>query len=505
MSKDRSIAVIGSGFGGLSAAIRLQARGFNVSLFEKGPAIGGHAAQLQRDGYTFDMGPSLITAPFILERLFRAAGRELSDYLELLPLDPFYRIYFHNGSSLDYTGDADAMRRRIGELAPRDAEHYDRFMADTRRIYDAVITDGLGSAPFDSLGTMADFIPQALRLKAFTPAYKFVQRYFDDPRIRFTFSFHPLFIGGSPFRAPSVYLMIPYLEKSGGVWFTRGGMYSVVEALGRLFRELGGEIHVNAEVNEIVVENGRAVGLESAAGPWRGDAVVSNADVAHTYGRLLAPRHRRKWNDRKLNNVKYSMSCFLMYIGVRKQYPELLHHTLILSERYRELVADIFDRKVLPDDFSMYLHVPTRTDPGMAPPGCESMYVLIPVANLQADIDWSVRGPRFADAVLEYLENDFGMQGLRENIEVLETYGPEDFARERNSWFGSPWGIEPRLTQTAWFRPHNRSEDVRNLYFVGAGTHPGAGVPGVMLSAEVTEKVVLADLGQPAVAGEVKT
>jgi len=486
-------AIIGSGFGGLAAAIRLQARGIQTTIFEKNEQVGGHAYQLKKSGYTFDMGPSLITAPDIIERIFRLAGRRMEDYLDLIYLDPFYRMYFHDGSSLDYSADSKRMKEQMAHFHPRDAENYDRFMKLIRQLYDAVIVDGLGARPFD-LNTLLQFLPKALRLNALLPAYTVVSRYFKDPRNRFAFSFHPLFIGGSPFRSPAVYLMIPYLEKIGGVWFSKGGMYSLVEAFQKVFQEIGGEIKTSAEVSQIVVKDGRARGVVANGELYEADAVVSNAHFAHTYSDLIAGEHRKKWSDRKVQKLAYGMSTFLLYIGVKKQYPQLRHHTLILSERYKELVRDIFDRKILADDFSMYLHVPTRTDPGMAPPGCESMYVLIPAPNLAAGIDWQQTARPFAEKILRFLEEEFGLEGLRENIEVLELFTPEDFRSRRNNYLGSAWGVEPKLTQTASFRPHNRSEDVERLYLVGASTHPGAGVPGVLLTAEATEKAILSDL-----------
>ncbi|NIS38781.1 phytoene desaturase [Candidatus Saccharibacteria bacterium] len=492
------VIVIGSGFGGLAAAIRLQARGYSVTIMEKNEKIGGHAYQFRKNGYTFDMGPSLITAPDIIDRIFKSAGRQMTDYLDLIYLDPFYRIYYHDGTLLDYSGNSEKMKSQMAKFNPQDAKNYDRFIEHTRQLYDAVITDGLGSRPFD-FNTLVEFLPQALKLKALQPTYQLVKKYFKDPRHRFAFSFHPLFIGGSPFRSPAVYLMIPYLEKHGGVWFTRGGMYSVVEALRRLFLEIGGEIQTSSEVTEIMVRNKRAVGVIANNHFHQADAVVSNAHFAHTYKDLIQPQHRRKWNDRKVKRLDYSMSTFLMYIGVRKQYPQLLHHTLILSERYQQLVKDIFDRKILANDFSMYLHVPTRTDSEMAPPGCESMYVLIPVPNLAGNINWDEMAQPFANKVLQFLEEDFQLTGLQENIEVLELFTPNDFAQQRNNYLGSAWGVEPKFTQTASFRPHNRSEDIERLYLVGASTHPGAGVPGVLLTAEATEKVMLEDLGIPVV------
>lgn len=488
----RKIIVIGSGFGGLAAAIRLQAEGMQVTLLEKNAKVGGHAYQLVKDGYTFDMGPSIITAPDLIQRLFESAGAQMEDYLDLVKLDPFYRIYFHDGSSLDYTDDGEQMKRQMAQFSKKDANNYDRFIAHTRHLYAAVITDGLGATAFD-LSTMLGFLPRALRLQALIPAYDFVKKYFDDPRHRFTFSFHPLFIGGNPFRAPAVYLMIPYLEKTGGVWFCKGGMYSLVRALEDVFKRIGGIVETEAEVERIVVENRHAKGVLVKEQFYEADGVISNADLAHTYGELIQSEHRRKWSDKKLRNTQYSMSAFLLYLGVRKKYPQLKHHTLILSERYKGLIDDIFDNKVLPDDFSMYLHIPSQTDPTMAPEGCESMYILIPVPNLESGINWEKTKKAYADKVLTFLENDFGLTDLKRSIEVLETFTPSDFKKQRNNHLGSAWGVEPKLTQTAYFRPNNRSEDIKNLYFVGANTHPGAGVPGVLLTAETTTKLVVKD------------
>ena len=506
----RKIVIIGSGFGGLAAAIRLQAKGMQVTLLEKNAKVGGHAYQLVKDGYTFDMGPSIITAPDLIQRVFECAGARMEDYLDLVKLDPFYRIYFHDGSSLDYTDNGEQMKRQMARFSTKDADNYDCFMVHTHQLYDAVITDGLGATAFD-LPTMLGFLPRALRLRALMPAYDFVRRYFDDSRHRFTFSFHPLFIGGNPFRAPAVYLMIPYLEKVGGVWFSKGGMYSLVRALEDVFKQLGGVVETDTEVKRIIVENRRAKGVIAKVNQERdsdihvkdtrswlkfyeADSVISNADLAHTYGELINSEHRRKWSDKKLRKTQYSMSAFLLYLGVRKKYPQLKHHTLILSERYKGLIDDIFDNKVLPDDFSMYLHIPSQTDPSMAPEGCESMYVLIPVPNLEGSVNWEKTKRAYTDRVLTFLEDDFGLTDLKDSIEVLETFTPSDFRRERNNHLGSAWGVEPKLTQTAYFRPHNRSEDIQKLYFVGASTHPGAGVPGVLLTAETTVKLVTRDL-----------
>jgi len=491
----KKIIVIGSGLGGLAIANRLQAKGFQVNLFEKNDMVGGHAYQLKQQGYTFDMGPSLITAPFIIDRIFQAAQRKLTDYLELQYLDPFYRISFHDGSFINYTADSELMKSQLAQFDPRDAANYDAFINYTKQIYDAVIVDGLGSQPF-GLSTLIPFLPRALKLKALFSTYSVVRRYFRDERSRFIFSFHPLFIGASPFRAPAVYLMIPYLEKTEGVWFSRGGLYSLVQAMEKLFLEIGGEIHTRSEITEIVVRQGKAIGVVAHGQFHEADAVVSNAHFAHTYKDLIQPEHRRKWTDRRIMKMDYSMSSLLIYMGVRKKFPQVLQHNIILSHRYRELIKDIFDRKVLADDFSIYLHVPSRTDASMAPAGCESMYALVPVPNLAGAIDWNTMAQPFANKVLRFLENDYGLTGLQQEMDVLQLFTPIDFARERNNFLGSAWGLEPHLMQSASFRPHNRSEDIQHLYLVGASTHPGAGVPGVLLTAEATEKVLLADLQQ---------
>jgi phytoene desaturase len=484
--------VIGAGFGGLAIANRLLSNGLGVTLLEKRDRVGGRAYQIRRDGYTFDTGPSLITAPSIIEDVFEQAASSLSDHIELLPLDPFYRVHFHDGSSIDYVGNAEDMKAQMRRFSPADADRYDDFMRSIRPIYDAVIKERLGAQPFDTIGAMVGFLPRVLRLGAFKPVARYASRFFRDFRHQFLFSFHPLFIGGNPFRVPSIYIMIPYLEREEGVWFTPGGMYSLVEAMEKLFVSRGGRVVAGSAVSSIETEGRQARAVVAGARRYPADIVVSNVDVAHMYGDLVRSASRRHWTDRRVSNLRQSMSCFLLYLGVRGQYPQLAHHTLILSHRYRELIEDIFASRGLPDDFSMYLHVPTRTDPGMAPDGCESIYVLVPVSNLKSNIDWEETGPRFAERVLTFLEK-WGLKDLRRNLEVQEMMTPNDFATELNAAHGNACGIEPILSQTAYFRPHNRSEDFDNLYLVGAGTHPGAGVPGVLLSAEATEVALRRD------------
>ncbi|MDX9791360.1 MAG: phytoene desaturase family protein [Candidatus Kapabacteria bacterium] len=489
----KTAAVIGSGFGGLAIAIRLQARGFKVTIFEKNEMLGGHAYQFKEKGYTFDMGPSLITAPEIIERLFEAAGEKSKDYLEYHELNPYYRLYFHDKSHIDYSGDSESMKSQMAKFNKKDAEKYDEFIENSGRIYHEVITKGLGSVPFTNLSTMIKFIPKALQIKAFNSSFKLASNYFEDYRHQFMFSFHPLFIGGNPFRVPAIYLMISYLEKVGGVWYTKGGMYSLVNALQQVFEKQGGKILTNTPVEKIITNDNKVTGVIARGKEYHTDIVVSNADVTHTYGQLIQSDKSKRWSLDRLQHSKYSMGTVVIYLGVKKKYPQLLHHTLILSNRYKNLIDDIFDKNILPDDFSMYLHNPTKTDPSMAPDGCESIYVLVPVTNLSSNISWDEMARPFTNKVINFLEAEFDLVDFRKNIEVERTYTPLDFSRDRNSYLGTPWGMEPVLLQTAYFRPHNKSEDFENLYLVGAGTHPGGGIPGVMLSAEATENCIIKD------------
>lgn len=494
MTNRKRIIIIGSGFGGLSLGIRLQAAGFQVTIFEKNAHPGGHAYPLELDGYRFDMGPSLITAPTIIRDIFATAGERLEDHVELIKLSPFYRIYFHDQSYIDYTDDGDQLMTQMRGFNEKDAGNYEKFIKASKQIYDAVIVKGLGSTPFMDWATMLKFVPQAIRLKALLPTYTFASLYFKDFRHRFVFSFHPLFIGGNPFRAPSVYEMIPYLEKDQGVWFSKGGMYSLVSAFVTVLKKIGGEIYTDSPVSKILVEHQKAVGVLVNDKYYPADGIVSNADFIHTFKDLIDTQNRRKWTDDKLQKINYSMSAFLLYLGVRKKYPQLKHHTLILAKRYKGLITDIFDKKILPDDFSMYLHVPTKTDTTMAPEGCESIYVLIPVTNLLGKIDWQTFADVYKKRILDFLEKDFGLADLQANIEVCKVFTPLDFQKKQNAYLGGAWGVEPRLTQTAIFRPHNRCRDIKGLYLVGASTHPGAGLPGVMLTAGTTEKVLVQDM-----------
>ncbi|GAC1314085.1 MAG: phytoene desaturase [Chloroflexota bacterium] len=490
------IVVVGAGFGGLAAAMRLQAAGYAVTLVEKRDKLGGRAAQLTLDGFTFDMGPSIITAPHLLRDLWSSAGRQLEDDVDLVPLTPYYRIYFADGRHFDYGGAAESVEEQVRAFDSSGVGGYHRFMAATQRIYERAFED-LAGQPFHRLTTFLKLVPELIRLNAAQSVYGFVSRFFKDPALRTVFSFHPLFIGGNPFRASAIYAIVPYLERQGGVWFARGGTYSLVDAMHGVFTRLGGHTRMAAPVDEVLVDDAtrRTLGVRLASGEvLPAEAVVLNADVATAYMRLLPQRYRRHMSDGRLKRYRYSMSCFLLYLGLDRQYPQLLHHTIVMAARYRELIRDIFDGQGLPPDQSLYLHAPSKTDPSMAPAGGESLYILAPVPHLGHGIDWERQAQPFRDRVIRFLEEDFGMTGLSSAIQVEQRFTPVDFQNDLSSYAGSAFSIEPTLLQSAWFRPHNVSEDVGGLYLVGAGTHPGAGLPGVLLSARITSELIRNDM-----------
>ncbi len=487
------IIVIGSGFAGLATAIRLQAQGHRVQIIEKRPKIGGRSYQLIDRDYVFDMGPSLITAPDLIDAVFASAGKRTEDYVNIVPLDPFYRIYFDDGRFFEYTGDQARMEAEIARFNPADVVGYRRFMAGVQEIYERAFAD-LAHQPFLRRADFAQILPELVRLKAIRSVYGYVASHISDPHLRMVFSFHPLFLGGNPFRASSIYAIIPYLERRGGVHFAMGGMYSLVEGFARLFTELGGTITTDASVAEITITDGRAHGVRTDDGrTYAADIVVSNADVANTYREMIAPQWRRRWTDHRIGRMRYSMSSFLLYLGLDRHYDKFKHHTILIGDRYKGLVNDIFGGRMA-EDFSIYLHAPTMTDPSMAPPGHESVYLLIPVPHLGSDeVDWQRDGDIFRDRIVNYLEHDFGLTDFSQAITVEHRFTPLDFERELGAYLGTGWQMEPTLFQSAYFRPHNRSEDVRGLYIAGAGTHPGAGLPGVLLSAEITAGLVERD------------
>jgi len=481
--------VIGSGFGGLAAAVRLGARGYRVTVLEKLDAPGGRAYVYKQDGFTFDAGPTVITAPFLLEELWALCGKRFADDIDLRPVAPFYRIRFDDGTVFDYSGDAEAMRREVARLAPGDVAGYERFLAASEAIY-KVGFEQLGHVPFNTWGDMLKVLPALLKLEGYRTVYSLACKHVQDARLRVVLTFQSLLVGGNPFATTSVYCLIAFLERRWGVHFAMGGTGSLVSGLVKLIEGQGGSVRCNQAVREITVERGRATGVRLASGQHlAADVVVSNADSATTYRHLIAPEHRKRWTDAKIERARYSMSLFVWYFGTRRQYPDVAHHTIALGPRYQALLTDIFERKVLANDFSMYLHRPTATDPALAPPGCDTFYVLSPVPHLQSDTDWTVEAERYRQKLAERLEQTL-LPGLQNEIVTSRLLTPLDFLDRLSSFRGAAFGLEPVLTQSAWFRPHNRSEELEGLYLVGAGTHPGAGLPGVLSSAKVLDTVV---------------
>lgn len=481
--------MIGSGFGGLAAAVRLGARAYRVTVLEKLDAPGGRAYVYRQDGFTFDAGPTIITAPFLFEELWTLCGRRLADDVELRPVSPFYRIRFDDGQVFDYTGDPAAMRAEVARFSPRDVAGYERFMQASEATF-RIGFEQLGHVHFGSWTDMARVIPDMVRLQSYRSVYGLVSKYVEDPRLRVVLSFHPLLIGGDPFNATSIYSLIAFLERRWGVHFAMGGTGRLVQGLVGLIEEQGGVVRCGEEVRAITVEQRVATGVRLASGEEIGaDVVVSNADSAWTYRYLLPPEVRRRWTDRRIERSHYSMSLFVWYFGTRRQYPEVAHHTILLGPRYRELLADIFERKVLAADFSLYLHRPTATDPSLAPAGCDAFYVLSPVPHLGSGTDWREQAEPYRRAVARTLSEAL-LPNLEHEIVTSRTLTPQDFQDRLLSFRGAAFGLEPVLTQRAWFRPHNRSEEVDHLYLVGAGTHPGAGLPGVLSSAKILDTVV---------------
>jgi phytoene desaturase len=482
---NRSI-VIGAGFGGLAAALRLRAAGLIVDLFDNQVTAGGRAGVYKDRGYIFDAGPTVITAPFLFDELFALFGKQRSDYIEFRPMMPWYRIRFADGRSFDYGGTREQLVEAVKRFAPDDAAGYTRMLEKVETIY-KVGFEQLGDQPFDDVGSMLRVLPQMAILRSDRSVYTFVSKYLKDEALRRVFSFQPLLVGGNPFHTTSIYSLIQHLERKDGVHFAMGGTGALVAALVRLAEEAGVRMHLGQRVTEVLIEDGRAKGVRLESGRKEyAECVVANADAPALYKSLVPEQWRRRWTDRRIESRKYSMGLFVMYLGVRRQYPDLAHHTILLGQRYEELLKEIFEGESVSEDLSLYLHAATRTDASLAPPGCESMYVLAPVPNLRARIDWQSEKPRLEERILDILEETV-CPGLRASIEVRFSVTPEHFRDTLLTHHGTGFSIQPTLFQSAWFRFHNRSEDVEGLYLVGAGTHPGAGLPGVLCSAKVLE------------------
>ncbi len=484
------IVVIGSGFGGLAAAIRLQAQGHSVTLLEQRDKPGGRAYVYQQDGFTFDGGPTILTAPWLIEDIFTAAGRRLADYVSLVELDPYYNIRFEDGSVFRYAAGRESILSEIVRFNPADVAGYLRFAAHA----EAILTSAMAliDEPFTHVGDMLRVAPDLLRLRAYRSVAGLVNHYIKDWRLRQVFSFHPLLIGGNPFHATAIYALIHPLEQRWGIWFARGGTGALVRALAQVFAEIGGTLLVNSQVAAIEIDPAtrRATGVRLASGDRiAADTVVSNADIATTYRTLIPARARRHWTDARLARLRYSMSLCVLYFGTDKRYEQMAHHEILMGPRYEGLLEDIFTRKRLSKDFSLYLHRPTATDPSLAPAGCDAWYVLSPVPHLGGSTDWAVAAKPYRDALVAYLEDRY-LPDLSKHIVTERFIDPTHFRDVLGSHLGSAFSVEPLLTQSAWFRPHNVSEDIPNLYFAGAGTHPGAGVPGVLSSGKIVADMI---------------
>jgi len=487
----RRAVVIGAGFGGIALAIRLQRAGIATTLVEKRDKPGGRAYVWKEQGFTFDAGPTVITDPDCLKDLFEGTGSQLGDYVDLMPVDPFYRLCWEDGTSFDYNDDQVAMERQIAAFNPDDVEGYNRFHAYSEELYQEGYIK-LGAVPFQSFGSMLQAAPELVRLEAWNSVHTMVARHIKDPHLRQAFSFHTLLVGGDPFKTSSVYGLIHALERRGGVWFARGGTGALIAGLVKFFQDLGGDFRLNAPVARIEMQGDRATGVTLESGEViPADMVASNGDVVHTYGKMLGHTPRGQSKARSLKSKRFSMSLFVLHFGLKAPQPQLAHHTICFGARYRELISEIFAGPKLPEDFSLYLHAPCATDPSMAPEGMSSHYVLSPVPHLgAADIDWSVKGPEYREKIIDYLEERY-IPNLRRDLVTTRIYTPADFKDDLHAHLGSAFSLEPILTQSAWFRPHNRDDKVENLFIVGAGTHPGAGIPGVVGSAKATAGLML--------------
>ena len=481
--------VVGGGFGGIASALRLRARGFDVTLIDRMDRLGGRAQVFERDGFIYDAGPTVITAPFLFEELFALFGENLHDHVALKPLDPWYRIVFSDRKTFDYGGTVADTLREIERFNPADRKGYLRLLEMSRRIFDVGFSE-LSDHPFHRVGEMLAQVPRLVRLQSYRSVYGLVSRYIKDPYLRQIFSVQPLLVGGSPIDTTSIYSLIHYLERRWGIHYCMGGMGALVDALGALMDRQGIQRQLGTTVARITMQDGCVSGVQLADGKHHAaDLVVMNADPPYVYTHMMPPKFDGGWQARRIRRMTYSMGLFVLYFGTDRRYENMAHHTIWMGPRFKGLLRDIFHRRRLAEDFSLYLHRPTATDPSMAPPGCDGFYVLSPVPNLQGDTDWRKDGDSYRDRILATLEAHL-LPGLRRHLVHTFHMTPLDFRRDYLSLWGSGFSIAPIFSQSAWFRFHNKAPGVDGLYFVGAGTHPGAGVPGVLCSAKVLENVI---------------
>jgi phytoene desaturase len=477
------VAVIGAGLGGLAAALRLQGAGCDVTVLEQREAPGGRVSRLRDGGYTWDTGASLITMPWLLEETFAAGGLDLRREVQMRRLRPLYRIrWADEPRTFDFTDSAEGLSEEVARFSEEDARRVGDFLQAVEPIYRQAIL-GAGRRPFEDLRSIAGLLPKMLRMDAMTPLHRFVSRYFRHPRIREAFSFHSLFIGGDPYRVPAIYAALVYLQVLDGGWYADGGVYSIVEALARAL-----DVRCGARVEAVETVGGRVRGVRLEGGERiAADAVISNADVLRTDELLGRAAESRR--------LVPTMSCFLLYLGTDRTFEDLRHHTLLVGPDYRGFIQAATRGRRIPRTFCTYVNAPARTEPGMAAPGGDSLAILLPVPNLRAGIDWEREGDGLRDALLADLEGTFGLSGLASSVRVEHRMMPPDFARELGAVDGNAFAVEPTLAQSAYFRPPNRVRGVHGMYHVGGGTHPGAGIPGVLLGAGITTELVLEDVG----------
>lgn len=487
------ILVIGAGFGGIAAALRMRAKGFQVTLVDRLSAIGGRAQVFERGGFRHDAGPTVITAPFLFDELFELFGEKREDHLDFRPLDPWYRFYFHGGKQFDYRPSIEDTNDEIRKFSPDDVKGYAALLKTSKAIFD-IGFEKLADRPFTKFWTMMAQIPSLLRLKSYHSVAGIVNSHIKHPLLRQAFSIHPLLVGGNPFTTTSIYSLIHYLERRWGVFFCMGGTGRLVKALHDLLIRVGVNVELNVDIAEITMQNGRVTGAIAEDGRrFSADRVICNGDPPTVYSQMLPSDNHRKKRLFPDKLTHYSMGLYVLFFGTKTQYPDIAHHTIWMGPRYKELLADIFDKKILADDFSLYVHRPTATDDSFAPEGCDSFYVLCPVPNLRGNIDWDSKGPELRDRIVAALSATI-MPDLEQYISDDFWMTPEDFKKDYRSMHGAGFSIAPIFVQSAWFRYHNRDPHIPNLYFAAAGAHPGAGMPGVLCSAKVVETLIDEDV-----------
>jgi phytoene desaturase len=490
MNKNKKIIIIGSGFGGIASALRMRAKGYQVTLLEKHPDLGGRARVFKKDGFTYDGGPTVITAPYLFEELFTLFDKKISNYVKIIPLDLWYRFIFEDKTSFDYTGNEKDMEKEIQKFSKDDVHGYKKLVSFTEKIFDKGFTE-LSTKPFNDVKFMLKQIPALLKLKSYQSVYKLVSSYISNEKLKRVFSMHPLLVGGNPFTTTSIYTLILFLEKKWGIHYSMGGTGSLVNALEKLMKEERIEIIKNAEVTEMLSHNNKVVGVKiNNEKEIFGDYIICNSDPPNVYKNLIKSKNEYSFLfNQKIKRMNYSMGLFVYYFGSKKQFKDVAHHTIYFGKSYKEHLNKIFDKKELSEDISYYLHRPSATDPSMAPENHDAFYVLVPVPNNLSGIDWSKEGERFKDLVLTKMDQTV-LPGIKENV-VSDFYlTPDYFEKELATLHGSGFSIQPKFTQSAYFRFHNKSEIFDNLYFVGAGTHPGAGMPGVLSSAKVLDELL---------------